>query len=80
MPIDIRDDLGIQAADTRNDASFSFEAGWTPAGAVCVDHMPVPENITIAHLRTVCPRPVTVPTCSESTARSTGVLLYNRSH
>jgi hypothetical protein len=80
MPIDIWDDLGIQTADTRNDASFSFEAGWTPAGAVCVGHTRVPENITIANLRTICPRLIAVPDCSDGTARSAGALLYNRSH
>ena len=80
MPIDIWDDLGIQTSDTRNDASFSFEAGWTPAGAVCVAHTRVPGNITLERLRTICPHLSSVPTCDETTARSAGALLYNRSH
>jgi hypothetical protein len=42
MLIGMWDDLGIQVSQSPDYASFSFEAGWTPAGAVCVAHTRVP--------------------------------------
>ena len=56
MAIDVFDDIGIQAAETRGDPGFSFEAGWTPGGAVCVAHPRVPENIDLARLKSISPR------------------------
>jgi len=79
MTIDLYDDLGIQVSESSNDASFSFEAGWTPAGAVCVSHTRVPENVTLERLKSVCPRLARPEQCDEAAARSGGALLYNRS-
>jgi hypothetical protein len=79
MAIDLFDDLGIQLAETGQDASFSFEAGWTAEGAVCVSHTRVAENITLDRLKTICPRLDRPGTCDESNARSLGARLYNRS-
>jgi hypothetical protein len=80
MAIDIWDDLGVQIAETRKDPRFSFEAGWTPAGAVCVGHTRGPEHITPEKLRVICPRLAEVVACDEDIARAAGALLYNRSH
>ena len=79
MTIDLFDDIGIQAAESRADPTFSFEAGWTPAGAVCVAHTRVPENITVEQLRSLCPRLAQPTLCDEDYARAAGALLYNRS-
>lgn len=79
MAIDIWDDAGIQVAETRDDPHFSFEAGWTPDGAICVAHTRVPENITVDRLRETCPRFAAATACDEATAREAGAILYNRS-
>jgi hypothetical protein len=79
MAIDLWDDRGIQVAETRDDPEFSFEAGWTPEGAVCVAHTRVPENITLDRLKARCPRLATEFACDEDAARAAGALLYNRS-
>ena len=50
--IDIFDSLGIQKADT----DLPLEAAWTEAGAACVAHTRVPENMTLARLAETCPR------------------------
>jgi ADYC domain len=77
--IDMWDDQGIQKSDTQNDPAFSFEAGWKPEGAACVAHTRIPENITLDELKASCPRLAAMPTCDESSARTTGALLFNRS-
>jgi hypothetical protein len=77
--IDLWDDHGIQSLDSGADASFSFEAGWTAGGAVCVAHSRIPENIGTDALKAYCPRLAAVPSCDEGTARSAGALLFNRS-
>jgi hypothetical protein len=78
--IDIWDTQGIQKPDIQNEsASFSFEAGWTPEGAVCVAHTRIPENLTLDHLKTSCPRLAAMRLCDEASAKSQGALLYNRS-
>ncbi len=79
MAIDLWDDRGIQLTETRDDPEYSFEAGWTPEGAVCVSHTRVPENITLDRLKAVCPRLATMPACDEDAARAAGALLFNRS-
>ena len=81
MAIDVFDDIGIQSAETRGDPTYSFEAGWTPGGAVCVAHTRVPENIKLEQLRSVCPRlAASPPPCDEDHARAAGALVYDRSH
>jgi hypothetical protein len=77
--IDLWDDRGIQTSDSGSDAAFSFEAGWTPEGAVCVAHSRIPENIGLEALKTYCPRLAAVATCDEGVARAAGALLFNRS-
>jgi hypothetical protein len=57
MLIDIYDAIGIQAQDPKADAAgVKFEAAWSPAGATCVAHTRVPENITLDALAKQCPR------------------------
>lgn len=77
--IDLWDDRGIQSSDSGSDPAFSFEAGWTPEGAVCVAHSRIPENIALEALKTYCPRLAAVATCDEGVARAAGALLFNRS-
>lgn len=75
--VDIWDDHGIQTSD--GDAALTFEAGWTPAGAVCVAHTRIAENISLDLLMTYCPRLAALAACNETTARAAGALLFNRS-
>jgi hypothetical protein len=77
--VDVWDDLGIQKSDSGDDAKYSFEAGWSPAGAVCVARTRIPENITLDKLKEVCPRLAAGATCDETSARAAGALLFNRS-
>lgn len=61
---------------------FEFEAGWTPAGAVCVNHMRVPDLVTLKSLARRCPRfrKAMGRACSEETARKAGAILFNLSY
>ena len=77
--IDLWDDRGIQTPGTAGDPSFSFEAGWTADGAVCVAHSRIPENVTRESLLAYCPRLARLSSCDEGTARAAGALLFNRS-
>jgi hypothetical protein len=77
--IDMWDDHRIQTSDTLNDPAFSFEAGWSPEGAVCVRRTRIPENLTLDKLKDICPRLATPQTCDEASARAMGALLFNRS-
>lgn len=78
--IDLYDDLGIQAPGTTADATFAFEAGWGPDGAVCVARMRWPDLQTREQLARECPRLASEPdTCTQDAARKAGALLYNRS-
>ena len=77
--IDHWDRVGIQKSDSQDDPAFSFEAGWSPAGAVCVAHTRIPENITLGRLKSVCSRLATLQVCDEMSARAAGALLFNRS-
>jgi ADYC domain-containing protein len=85
MLIDIYDTIGIQELDPQSEAAgVRFEAAWSPAGAVCVAHTRVPENITLDQLAKECPRLVGrlgEEACTEERARHlpAPVLLYNRS-
>ncbi|ANM21850.1 MULTISPECIES: ADYC domain-containing protein [unclassified Rhizobium] len=57
MKIDIYDDRGIQReAESSGSDELSFEAAWSPAGAVCVAHTRVPEKMTLDGLSHSCPR------------------------
>ncbi|GAA4413508.1 hypothetical protein GCM10023089_31450 [Quisquiliibacterium transsilvanicum] len=57
MLIDIYDRLGIQQPDPDPKThGLRFEAAWGPAGAVCVAHTRVTENMTLDQLATECPR------------------------
>jgi hypothetical protein len=79
MPIDTYDDRGIQKPD--NDPAHAFEAGWTAAGAVCVRHVRVQENVSLDRLVATCPRlkDRVGETCTEDKARALGAWLFNRS-
>lgn len=78
QPIDIYDDLGIQAK--ANVAAHDFEAGWTPEGAVCVRHVRVRENASLAELEeTPRLKGRTGEICTEEFARSLGAVLFVRS-
>ena len=79
MRIDLYDDSGVQKPD--NSAIDAFEAGWTPGGAVCVHHVRVKENTTLAELEALYPalRGRTGAVCTEEFARAHGAILFNRS-
>ena len=79
MRIDLYDDSGVQKPD--NSAIDAFEAGWTPDGAVCVHHVRVKENTTLAELEALYPalRGRTGAVCTEEFARAHGAILFNRS-
>lgn len=79
MRIDIYDPQGIQTAD--NDPVDTFEAGWSPEGAVCVRHVRVKQNTTLATLEAAYPRLKgrTGAVCTEDFARANGAILFNRS-
>ncbi|HKU97569.1 MAG TPA: ADYC domain-containing protein [Vineibacter sp.] len=79
MRIDVYDPWGIQRAE--NDAADTFEAGWSPEGAVCVHHVRVKENTTLEALEAEFPRLKgrTGAVCTEAFARSHGAIVFNRS-
>src|SRR5258708_5701048 len=79
MLIDVFDPQGIQVADSAPD--LAFEAGWTPEGAVCVHHVRVKENTTLAALEAKYPRLKgrTGAICTEAFARTNGAIVLNRS-
>jgi ADYC domain len=77
--IDLYDDRGIQ--HPASDATYQFEAGWTEAGAVCVHHVRVKENISLERLAASCPRlqDRLGTACTEERARGLGATLFVRS-
>jgi hypothetical protein len=79
MKIDLYDPQGIQRPENAPDQTF--EAGWTPEGAVCVHHARVKENVTLAQLEARFPRLEgrTGAICTEEFARGLGAILFNRS-
>lgn len=79
MRIDIYDRIGIQHPANEPDAAF--EAGWTPAGAVCVAHVRVPENGSLADVAAAVPALAgrTGAGCTEERAVALGALVLNRS-
>lgn len=64
----------IQTGRSRN-------TGWGPNGAVCVHHVRVSENVTLAELETLYSRlrGRTGAICTEEFARARGALVFNRS-
>jgi ADYC domain-containing protein len=86
MLIDIYDNIGIQAPDPRAaEAGVRLGAAWNTAGAICVAHTRVPENLTLDQLATQCPRLVghlgEAACTEEGASRLPGgpALLYNLS-
>jgi hypothetical protein len=79
MLIDVFDQEGIQVADEAPD--LVFEAGWSPEGAVCVHHVRVTENTTLAALEEKYPRlrGRTGAICTLEFAREQGAVVFNRS-
>jgi hypothetical protein len=77
--INVFDPLDIQTSDDLPGAAF--EAGWSPEGAVCVHHVRVKENVTLAALEEKYPRlrGRTGAICTEDYARGLGAVLFNHS-
>jgi ADYC domain len=77
--IDIYDFLGVQSKG--DDPARDFEAGWSPEGAVCVRHVRVKENASLAALEDAVTRLKgrTGTICTEEFARAAGAVLFNRS-
>jgi hypothetical protein len=64
------------------EAKASFEAGWSPQGAVCVHHARVPDIASLASVLGACPRLGAAPSgpaCTESQARAAGAVLFESS-
>ena len=79
-PVDVYDRVGIQSAES--DPAQSFEAGWTPGGAVCLAHPRIPENGALLAVIVAAPRlaGLTGPeACTEERAAALGALVFNRS-
>jgi hypothetical protein len=79
MNIDLYDFQGVQKPDLAPEQTF--EAGWAPDGAVCVHHVRVKENTTLAALEAKYPRlkGKTGAICTEEFAKSQGAIMFNRS-
>ncbi|MBG0810240.1 hypothetical protein IY145_12710 [Methylosinus sp. H3A] len=79
QPIDLYDFLGVQTPG--NDPGHDFEAGFSPAGAVCVRHVRVKENTSLEALEAQTPRLKgrTGDICTEEFARANGAVLFVRS-
>ncbi len=79
MTIDIYDRHGVQKSESGED--FRFEAGRAPTGAVCVNHVRVPGNVTLDAIAARCPRlkGALGERCDEAAARTAGAVLFNRS-
>jgi ADYC domain len=81
MAIDVYDRHGIQQPASDEDKAFRFEAGWSPTGAVCVNHARVAQNINLDTLAAQCPRlrERLGESCDEASAAAAGAVLFNRS-
>jgi hypothetical protein len=79
--IDMFDKLGIQKDEA--EPGTAFEAAWSPAGAVCVRRVRIPDLFSLEALQRNCPRlrPDDLgKACDEARAmRDPAVLLMNRS-
>ena len=75
--VDIYDRLGIHASDA--DPRLTFEAAWSPEGAVCVARTRLPDIIDLEGLGRACPRlagRLGSAACSENLPAG---LIFNRS-
>ena len=77
--IDIYDRIGIQSSESKANAAFAFEAGWAPAGAVCVAQTRWSDLLTLDALRKAVPRLAQKENCTEDRAAALGGLIFNRS-
>jgi hypothetical protein len=79
MVVDIWDVARIKHAPPST--GRSFEAGWTPKGAVCVHHTRVADIEQLPQLLRRCPRLAAEsgPHCTEERARALGAVLFNAS-
>jgi hypothetical protein len=79
QPIDVYDRLGVEAP--ANDPANEFEAGFDDKGAVCVRHVRVKENATLAGVEASNPRlkGKVGEICDEAFARAEGAILFVRS-
>jgi hypothetical protein len=79
QPIDIYDSLGVQAP--AKDTAYEFEAGFDEKGAVCVRHVRVKENATLAGVEASNPRlkGKVGEICDETFARGQGAIAFVRS-
>ena len=78
MLIDLYDFDGIQSTD--NASGLEFEAGWNSAGAVCIRHPRVKDNVNLAELDALLSlHGRTGEVCTEEFARAQGAVIFNRS-
>ena len=77
--IDIFDDHGIQTSE--GDSTLSFEAGWSPTGAVCVARTRVADELDLAALVKRCPklRDAVGKHCDKELAKTSGAVVFNHS-
>lgn len=76
-PIEMWDDAGIQTRDTPPDPTLKFEAGWAPAGAVCVARTRYSDLLPLDALLHAAPR--LGGACDEAMARRRGAIIFNAS-
>jgi hypothetical protein len=79
QPIDIYDSLGV--LPPADNPAFEFEAGFAADGAVCVRHVRVRQNTTLAAVEASAPRLAgrVGDVCDEKFAREAGAMLFVRS-
>lgn len=77
--IDIFDDHAVQTSE--GDPALSFEAGWSPTGAVCVARTRIAEELDLKALVQRCPRlrDAVGKSCDTERARTLGALVFNLS-
>jgi hypothetical protein len=70
-----------QGDEPQRPGGNAFEAGWNAEGAVCVHHVRVQDNTTLAALETNYPqlKGRTGAVCTEAFARAHGAVVFNRS-
>lgn len=79
--IDVYDRIGVQQR-TPGLAGYEFEAGWNTAGATCVAHTRIAQNLSLDELPGRCPRldrDMLGAHCTEASAQAAGALLFDRS-
>lgn len=74
--IDVADVVGIQRHDSAADPAYMFEAGWGPAGAVCVAATRWPDLLTEEALLKASPN--LAGPCDEAAAKARGALIFTR--